>query len=169
VEKVEKVEKVETAAADLGKVEMPVAEKQETYNLKEKEQIKKAETVPAEKQEAYSLTEVENFIYSWKDAWEKEDLTRYILCYDKGFKSRGMDLAAWEEHREDLNEKYSSLTIEINDLKIKRISDNSAKVTFTQNYRADSYKDAGNKELVLIKTDKDWKIKEEEWTPIKKK
>jgi len=140
------LDKIEMAAVDLDKVEIPAAEKQD----------------------AYSLTEVEDFIYSWKDAWEKEDLNKYILCYDKGFQSRGMDLAAWEEHRKDLNEKYSSLTIEINNLKIKRISDNSAKVTFIQNYMADSYKDVGNKELVLIK-DKDWKIKEEEWAPIKKK
>jgi len=80
-----------------------------------------------------------------------------------------MDLAACEQHRKVLNEKYQSLTIEINDLKIKRISDNSAKVTFIQNYMADSYKDVGNKELVIIKTDKDWKIEEEEWAPIKKK
>jgi murein L,D-transpeptidase YafK len=131
--------------------------------------LEKIETAAAQKQEAYSLEDVENFIYSWKDAWEKEDLDKYIICYDEDFRSRGMDIAAWEEHRKKLNEEYRSLTIKISNLKIERISDNSARVTFMQNYTADSYKDIGNKELVLIKKDKDWKIKEEEWTPIKKK
>jgi murein L,D-transpeptidase YafK len=151
------INKVEMPAAELAKVEMPATD------------ISKAEMPATEKQEAYSLQEVEDFIYSWKDAWEKEELDKYILCYDASFKSRGMDLAAWEAHRKSLNEKYSSLTIEINDLKIKRISDTSAKVTFTQHYTADNYKDLGNKELVLIKTDQGWKITKEKWTPIKKK
>jgi murein L,D-transpeptidase YafK len=131
--------------------------------------LDKIEMPAAEKQEAYSLQEVEEFIYSWRDAWEKEDLNRYILCYDKDFQSRGMDLAEWEEHRKALNEKYRSLKIQISNLKIKRISDNSAKAAFTQNYRADSYKDVGNKDLLLVKDGKEWKIKKEEWTPIKKR
>jgi hypothetical protein len=80
-----------------------------------------------------------------------------------------MDLPEWEGHRKRLNEKYRSLKIEISNLKIKRVSDNSAKATFTQNYKADNYKDVGNKELLLVNDGKEWKIKEEEWTPIKKR
>ncbi len=151
------INKVETPAVDIAKVETPAVD------------IAKVETPAAEKQEAYSLQEVEDFIYSWKDAWEKEDLSRYIICYDKEFQSRGMDLSQWEEHRKRLNEKYQSLKIEISSPNIKRISDNSAEATFTQNYRADSYKDIGNKELLLVKDDKGWKIKKEEWTQIKKR
>ena len=125
-------------------------------------------TQPGE-QVAYSLKEVESFIFSWKEAWEKEELEKYILCYDKNFQSRGMDLIAWENHRKRLNEKYRSLKIDLRDLKINRISEESASVTFTQHYSADSYKDVGYKELVIIKKDNDWKIREEEWTPIKEK
>lgn len=172
-----KIEKVERVVADLSKLEVPIIDikKVETpaADLIEKEittaDITKAETPAIEKQEAYSLQEVEDFIYSWKDAWEKEDLNKYILCYDKDFQSRGMDLPEWEGHRKRLNEKYRSLKIEISNLKIKRVSDNSAKATFTQNYKADNYKDVGNKELLLVNDGKEWKIKEEEWTPIKKR
>ena len=163
----DKIERIANVIADLGKTEAPAADikKVETPAV----DIARVEMPAAEKQETYSLQEVEDFIYSWKDAWEKEDLNRYILCYDKDFQSRGMDLAQWEEHRKTLNEKYQSLEIEISDLKIKRISDNSAKATFTQNYSADSYKDIGNKELLLVKDSQDWKIKKEEWTTIKKR
>ena len=173
----DKIEKIEKVIADLGKVDAPAPDimKVETpaADLIEREittaDITKAETPAVEKQEAYNIKDVEDFIYSWKDAWEKEDLNKYILCYDKEFQSRGMDLAEWEEHRKALNEKYRSLKIEISNLNIKRISDNSAKATFLQNYRADSYKDIGNKELLLLKDGKDWKIKKEEWTTIKKR
>lgn len=163
----DKIEKIEKIIADLGKSESPAVDIKKVETPAD--DIAKLETPASERQEAYSLQEVEDFIYSWKDAWEKEDLNKYILYYDKDFQSRGMDLAEWEAHRKRLNEKYRSLKIEISNLKIKRISDNSAKATFTQDYRADSYKDIGNKEVLLVKDDNEWKIKKEEWTPIKKR
>jgi murein L,D-transpeptidase YafK len=111
---------------------------------------------------------IENLIYSWIDAWEKKDLNQYISFYDKGFSSRGMDLDEWEKHREKLNAKYNSFNISIKDLKIKKDSGNKASVNFKQIYKADDYRDYGLKKMVLVKAGKDWKIKEEEWTLIKK-
>ncbi|MDB9823069.1 L,D-transpeptidase family protein [Deltaproteobacteria bacterium] len=123
-------------------------------------------TTPAPTPPVYSFKEVESFVYSWKDAWEKKDLIKYISCYDKDFQSRDMNLGDWENHRERLNKKYGYLKIEIKELNIKRISQNSAKVSFIQNYMADTYEDIGHKELIIVKKDKYWKIKEEKWTPI---
>jgi murein L,D-transpeptidase YafK len=120
-----------------------------------------------EKQAEYALQEIEDFISSWKEAWEKEDLDKYILCYHKDFQSRDMDLTAWERHRKRLNDKYVSLKIEIEDLKIDLVSDNDARASFVQDYKADSYEDIGNKEILLIRKGNQWKIKKEEWTPIK--
>ncbi|MFC1868610.1 hypothetical protein ACFL0H_10815, partial [Thermodesulfobacteriota bacterium] len=124
---------------------------------------------PAKKPALYSLKEVENFIYLWRDAWGKKDLERYISCYDAGFKSRGMTLGAWKKHRRRLYEKYRSFKIDISNLKIKRTSNNSAYVSFTQYYKADRYKDVGIKKMSLTKKGKDWKITEEKWTPIRRK
>jgi murein L,D-transpeptidase YafK len=124
-------------------------------------------TVSPEKQAEHTLREVEDFISTWKEVWEKEDLDKYILCYDKDFQSRGMDLPAWERHRKRLNDKYLSLKIEIEDLKIDLVSDNDARAFFVQYYKADSYQDIGNKEMLLIRKGNQWKIKKEEWTPIK--
>jgi murein L,D-transpeptidase YafK len=120
-----------------------------------------------EKQAERTLQEIEDFISAWKGAWEKEDLDKYILCYHKDFQSRGMDLIAWESHRKRLNDKYLSLKIEIEDLKIDLVSDNDARASFVQYYKADSYQDIGNKEMLLIRKGDQWKIKKEEWTPVK--
>lgn len=121
--------------------------------------------VAAKKVEPFSMEEVENFISTWKNSWEKKDINSYIACYDKDFHSDGMNLTQWKNHKIRLNKKYGSINVEIEELKVNRLSDSSASADFRQIYQADGYKDVGNKKLVLIKKGKDWKIKEEIWTP----
>ncbi|UCB49785.1 MAG: hypothetical protein JSW56_02505, partial [Deltaproteobacteria bacterium] len=77
--------------------------------------------------------------------------------------SRGMDLEAWKEHRQRLNERYHSVKVEVMDMSIVQVSKWTAKVTFKQNYQADEYQDFGLKNLLLVKRGEHWKIKEEEW------
>jgi murein L,D-transpeptidase YafK len=110
--------------------------------------------------------EIESFISSWIDAWEKEDLDSYMGCYDPQFESRGMDLAAWKKHRIKLNKKYRTVTVEISDLKITEVSDREAEIAFIQDYRAGGYADRGAKNMLIVKKDKEWKIKKEDWTAL---
>ena len=125
---------------------------------------------PVSKQpEPFNIKEVEAIIFDWKDAWENKELDRYISYYDKDFKSRGMDLRRWKEHRNRLNIKYGSIRVDISDIKIKSISNKSASVSFRQDYTADTYRDKGIKEIILVRKGKDWKIRKEEWTPISRR
>jgi murein L,D-transpeptidase YafK len=110
--------------------------------------------------------DIEALIDRWKGAWQRKDIKTYISCYDSSFRSRGMNLRAWKRHRQRLNRKYRDFRIDINDLKIGRVSDGTVRVTFKQDYRADRYQDLGLKELFLVKKGKLWKIKEEEWRPL---
>ena len=110
--------------------------------------------------------EIRRALEAWKKAWEQKDLSAYMSFYDSGFQSRGMNLKAWKKHRDKLNQKYGSITVEISDLKIERTSAVMATVIFTQKYEADDYGDEGLKSLLLVKRGKDWKIKEEEWKPL---
>jgi len=112
--------------------------------------------------------EIETVIISWIDAWEKKDTERYITFYDAGFRSRGMDLKAWERHRNRVNIRNQIINVEISGLKITRVSDDQADVAFIQDYSADNYADHGEKNMVLIKKGKEWKIKKEEWIEISK-
>ncbi len=116
-----------------------------------------------EKPYAPSLDDIKRLISSWKKAWEEKDLQTYMLCYDAEFRSRGMDLEAWKEHRQRLNAKYHSVKVEVMDMSIVQVSKWTAKVNFKQNYQADEYQDFGLKNLLLVKRGKHWKIKEEEW------
>jgi len=110
--------------------------------------------------------DIRRMLDSWRKAWEQKDVASYMSFYDSGFQSRGMDFKAWKKHREKLNQKYRSITIDISELKIERTSAVMASVSFTQKYEADDYEDQGLKSLLLVKKGKDWKIKEEEWKPL---
>jgi len=110
--------------------------------------------------------EIKRFIELWRKAWEKKDLKTYIACYDTQFRSRGMGLKSWKRHREELNRKYRYLKIRVSNLEVEQVSYRTASITFKQNYRADTYKDVGFKEISLIKKGKHWKIKKEEWLPL---
>lgn len=120
------------------------------------------------KTEIFSPEEVERFILSWKKAWENKDIKGYISCYHPTFRSRGMNVESWRKHRQRLNNKYGRLSIDLEDLKITRVSDHRARASFLQVYRADTYQDIGHKELHLARKGGHWKIEEEEWRPLKR-
>lgn len=113
--------------------------------------------------------EIRAFIESWRKAWEKKDLKTYMSCYDPNFSSRGMNLREWKKHREGLNEQHHSLNVGLKDVKIKEKPGDTAMVTFIQDYRADGYRDVGVKQILLKKRGPHWKIKMEEWRPLKTK
>ena len=114
----------------------------------------------------FNPREIKDLIYAWKEAWEKEELKTYIAYYDSNFRSRGMDLAAWEKHREQLNDKYRSIQVDIQDLIIVPGPGQTVKVSFKQDYSADEYRDYGLKKMNLVKKGEYWKIKNEEWVPL---
>jgi murein L,D-transpeptidase YafK len=111
------------------------------------------------------LKEIEQFIETWKNAWEQKDLNTYIGAYDSEFRSRGMDIRTWKRYKAGLNKKCGSLKIMINQLKITQNSDHIVQVRFRQEYHADTYQDSGTKDLYLIKRGNNWKIKKEMWRP----
>ncbi|MCP4681999.1 MAG: L,D-transpeptidase family protein [Desulfobacterales bacterium] len=115
--------------------------------------------------------EIRSFIHAWKKAWQEKNLTGYIASYDRDFSSHGMDLNQWKKYKAGLNDKYHSIKIKINRLKIIHDQDSPhrAKVRFRQRYQADDYHDLGIKKLLLVKKGKAWKIKNEGWLPITKK
>lgn len=130
---------------------------------------KAAEPRGARAKKALSRPEdIRTFLDTWKRAWEQKDLKPYISCYDPQFKSRGMDLKAWKDHREILNQKHSSVRVDIKELQIRQTANGLARVRFKQFYQADGYQDAGIKDILLVKKGNHWKIKREDWAPLKK-
>jgi murein L,D-transpeptidase YafK len=119
--------------------------------------------------ETLSVTEqIDALLASWKKAWEQKRLDQYISFYATGFSSQGMNLKKWKLHKQKLNKKYRIIEVDITDVRIEQASDREAMVTFKQTYRTEDYRDVGLKNLLLVKKNKQWKIKEEEWRPLNK-
>jgi len=114
------------------------------------------------------MGEIRDLLDRWKKAWEEKNLRVYLACYDAGFRSGDMDLKAWKTHKEKLNGMYRSIAVGIQDLKIEQASPFVATASFRQTYQADSYRDEGTKNLLLVKKGKAWRIKEEAWRPLDK-
>ena len=129
----------------------------------------KREKLTPPKAPLFNPQEIRDLVYAWKAAWENKDLDTYMSVYDRSFRSRGMNVKAWRKHRARLNKKYSTIQVDVQDLIIVRGSNNTAKVSFKQDYQADEYHDFGLKKINLVKKGKYWKIKSEEWLPLDQK
>jgi len=114
------------------------------------------------------VQEIRAFLNKWEKSWETKDLKTYISCYDRSFRSRGMNLTEWKRYKERLNRKYRTLSVELGELNISFLSKRRARVSFRQEYRADEYRDVGIKKILLVKKGGHWKIREEKWRPLKR-
>ncbi|MBU1666715.1 MAG: tetratricopeptide repeat protein [Gammaproteobacteria bacterium] len=105
--------------------------------------------------------EIERTIHAWAEVWSQRDAEAYLAFYSKDFKvPGGGDRAEWETDRKTRVTRPEFIKVELDRIKIKLQGD-SAKVSFTQSYTSNTYKDKGKKTLVLEKQDDAWKIVEE--------
>ena len=89
-----------------------------------------------------------NFTEKWLESWNDRDLTSYMSCYDKDFRSKGMNWTKWRNYKDRLNKKYRKIDVTI-ELVQGFQHDNYSLVAFRQNYDSDSFKSKGIKRLYL--------------------
>lgn len=108
------------------------------------------ETVPVE-------SVIEELVTGWESAWESRDTNRYMAFYSKSFRSRGMDYPAYRTYKNQLNDRYSFIEVEISGLKIYRVADGIV-AEFDQRYESDSYHAISHKRLRFKFEEGVWKI-----------
>lgn len=108
-----------------------------------------------------------DLVAEWADAWSSKDTRQYRACYDLSFRARGMDLSAWMRYKERLNERYDSIRVWVEDLKIQQGPERST-VTFLQRYHSSGYQSVGIKRLRLRRVGGTWKIDREIWHEVYK-
>lgn len=109
----------------------------------------------------FDPAEVEQAVRNWAESWANKDVDGYLAAYAPDFKP-GMPggRAKWENQRRERISKPESISIEIEDLKIKP-GKGSAVATFVQRYRSPLHKSDDTKALVLALRDGQWLIVEE--------
>ncbi|MFK8029969.1 MAG: tetratricopeptide repeat protein [Gammaproteobacteria bacterium] len=102
---------------------------------------------------------VETAIRGWANAWASQDVEGYLARYSPTFRpSNGASYAAWASYRRDRLTKPSVIEVELSDIQVDFNSASSARAMFKQKYRSDNYRDEVIKELVMIKSDGQWRI-----------
>jgi outer membrane protein assembly factor BamE len=109
-------------------------------------------------------TDVKDAVQAWAEAWSAKDLDQYFASYADTFKPVGLSKMAWRNQRKQRIDKPNEIVVTLADLKIKLGDDTHASATFTQDYRADAYRDTSRKILQLEKIDGTWLIVSEQTT-----
>ena len=105
-------------------------------------------------------------LQDWVQAWESRDVDRYIAFYSKKFRAYGMNYRQWRAYKTRLTREYSAIDIQINDIQIK-VRGQKALARFHQAYVSDKFEDVGYKTLRLSFEGERWKIRREDWRPLK--
>lgn len=110
---------------------------------------------------------VKAFVLAWRDAWVKKDFKAYQAKYARDFISDdGKDYRAWMDHKIRLNQIYSSIKVDFDDLRIFRHRD-AIVVVFDQYYRGgSSFTSDGAKRLYLREKPEGYEIVAEVWSPF---
>lgn len=103
---------------------------------------------------------VQNLISKWTDSWKSGNMTVYRSCYASDFRSQGMNLKEWVNHKIEVRNHSKNINVRIDNLKITE-NNNRSTATFTQYYSSNLLKSKGRKKLDLKKINGKWKIYQE--------
>ncbi|MFC1822757.1 L,D-transpeptidase family protein [Thermodesulfobacteriota bacterium] len=96
-------------------------------------------------------------IEEWRQAWERKAIGKYMSFYSPKFTAQGKDWSKWKNHKRRLAEKYKTIHVEIDNLRLLK-NDGVLLATFTQNYSTKSFRSLGEKRLYLHQNSREWKI-----------
>jgi len=97
---------------------------------------------------------------AWRADWESLDTDRYLDNYARDFRSDGMDLAAWREHKRRVNAGKTSIKVSLNNVTAFRSPGKQSlvAVTFDQDYRSNNRLQRTRKRQYWVMEDGSWKI-----------
>ncbi|WP_164885244.1 L,D-transpeptidase family protein [Geovibrio thiophilus] len=134
------------------------------YLKKEVDELKIiAEEFFSESYEPVVRARVAEFLEEWKISWESMDIGKYMAAYSSSFSSDGFSYESWKADKTDKFQKYSTIKINIDNIKISQVSPKRVRVSFIQHFIGDSYSDTGIKTLELEGCPGDYKIRSELW------
>ena len=109
---------------------------------------------------------IENFVNSWKEAWESLDIEQYKRFYSPGFRSENMGLAEWLSYKRRVFNSLQWVNISVENLSVLSQGKMFWIVEFLQRYSSNRGGDTGYKILYIEGPPEDFKIIKEMWTPI---
>jgi len=111
-------------------------------------------------------TAIKKMVEEWIKAWNMEDIKNYAEYYSSDFKFGYMDKKEWVTDKAFKFKRPGVPEINVEELEITIISSRTARATFHQLYRSNSFNSRGLKTLSLTKESGKWKILDENWSRI---
>lgn len=101
----------------------------------------------------------------WSKAWAEKRTDDYLAFYADSFvPSNGMSVEKWKAFRRARVGKQGELSITLDKMQLKQISETQAVASFSQSYKSKDYTDVVEKTLEMVKQGNNWKIKTEKVT-----
>ncbi|MCP4203499.1 MAG: hypothetical protein GY769_16395 [bacterium] len=105
---------------------------------------------------------VREVVQEWAQAWSERRVDEYLSYYSVGFvPASGVARAAWEDRRRERLLNQGAIRVTVVSLEVQETSPNEMRVTFTQSYQSDTFRDRVRKTLRMVREDDAWKIAEE--------
>jgi len=113
---------------------------------------------PKPKPAAPAVAEVESAVKDWADAWEKQDMARYLDAYSERFEpANRASLAQWKEARRVRIVGKDNIAISLQNIEVT-VDGDQATAKFRQNYVAGSLKTTTRKTLSMRQERGNWRI-----------
>lgn len=101
-------------------------------------------------------------VQGWAKAWSSKDLNGYFDSYGDSFTPpKGESRSAWEKTRRERINKPGNISVELSNIVVSDVTDNTAKVSFKQSYKSASLSQRTNKVLNMKKAGGKWVIERE--------
>ena len=106
--------------------------------------------------------EVVDTVNRWANAWSDQDLQGYFSVYSETYRpALGQSQDEWRKLRRTRVSKPQWIELDLQDIRVRQVSEDLIQVKLKQHYRSDFYQDQVLKSLNLIKEDGEWRIQME--------
>ncbi|HKJ69226.1 MAG TPA: L,D-transpeptidase family protein [bacterium] len=104
---------------------------------------------------------------TWAQAWENGDTLTYFNYYSQLYNDGSLNYREFKEKKTYLESVYDWKSVQVADI-VLLYSKNEAHLSFTQSYICPNFFSKGKKRLTLVSRDSDWRIVNEEYSPLQK-
>jgi murein L,D-transpeptidase YafK len=96
----------------------------------------------------------------WRADWESRDTGRYLSHYSRGFSANGENLAAWTQHKRQVNAGKTWIKVAVRNVSMFRNpgKEDLVVVTFDQDYRSNNLSNTMKKLQYWTREDGRWRI-----------
>jgi len=103
--------------------------------------------------------EVTAAVRRWAEAWSRQDLNSYFSMYSDNYRPElGRSQDEWRDMRRSRVTRPQWIELDIEDIRVRKVSEDRIQVKLKQSYKSDFYQDRILKSINLIKEGGEWRI-----------